>query len=99
MQSPPGFITRDSPAFMAIVERNGWRHAQVGAVAAQQEPADEQRRERASAPQGSMIRPGAIMAPDCVWHVLQSPEVCFATMARSRPMYVTFTVYGVAITP
>ncbi len=40
--------------------------------------------------QGNRIRPGALLAPVCVWQLLQSPDVCIAAMTRSRPMYVTF---------
>ncbi len=48
---------------------------------------------------GNMTRPGAIIAPDAVWQLLQSPDVCVAIMARSRPMEVTFALYGFASAP
>ena len=44
------------------------------------------------AAQGKRIRPGALFVPVCVWQLLQSPDVCVAAIARSRPMYVTFAL-------
>ena len=40
------------------------------------------------------MRPGALIAPFCVWQALQSPDCWAVAMMRSRPMYVTLARYG-----
>lgn len=45
---------------------------------------------------GSMIRPGALFAPICVWQLLQSPDVCVAIIARVPAALTTFALNGSA---
>ena len=40
------------------------------------------------------MRPGAPLAPFCVWQLLQLPLVCPVVMTRSRPWNVTRAVMG-----
>ena len=43
-----------------------------------------------SAHGGRVIRPGAPLAPVCVWQLLQAPMVWAAVIARSVPLKTTF---------
>ena len=49
------------------------------------EPARGPRRQLTPKYHGTVMRPGALLLPDCVWQELQSPELCIDVMRRSRP--------------
>lgn len=46
--------------------------------------------------QGRTIRPGAPLAPSCVWHELQSAVVCGVVIATVFPLYEITAVNGMA---